>query len=96
MRERRYRASQVEARKRDAREKILLGGLVVKAGLRNEDKALILGALIDVAGRIDDEHERARLTLLGQAEFDNDGKETGAARAAGGTDDRSGPPPQGS
>ena len=34
-------------RKQDAHEKIQLGGLVVKAGLRDEDKAVILGALLD-------------------------------------------------
>ncbi len=35
-------------RKQDTREKIQLGGLVVKAGLRDEDKAIILGALLEV------------------------------------------------
>jgi hypothetical protein len=33
-------------RKRDAHEKITLGGLVIKAGLREEDKAFILGVLL--------------------------------------------------
>ncbi|MGB7184564.1 MAG: conjugal transfer protein TraD [Burkholderiaceae bacterium] len=33
-------------RRKDAHEKILLGGLVAKAGLRETDPALILGALI--------------------------------------------------
>ena len=31
-------------RRRDTREKIELGGLVVKAGLREADRAVILGA----------------------------------------------------
>ena len=33
-------------RKRDAHEKIQLGGVVVKAGLRTIDKAVLLGALM--------------------------------------------------
>ena len=41
-------------RKQDAHEKIQLGGLVVKAGLREVDKAVILGALLEVAKAYDD------------------------------------------
>jgi len=44
-----------QRRKQDAHEKISLGGLVVKAGLRDADKALILGALIEVAAAIEKE-----------------------------------------
>ena len=33
------------ARKKDTREKIELGGLIVKAGLRYEKRALLLGLL---------------------------------------------------
>ena len=36
-------------RKRDAHEKIQLGGIVIKAGLRTVDKAVLLGALLEVA-----------------------------------------------
>ena len=86
MHERRYRASQTEARKKDAREKIQLGGLVIKAGLRSEDRAVILGALIDAAARLGDATERARLAAIGKAIFDNDSKETDAAGSAGGDD----------
>ncbi|SPZ48114.1 conjugal transfer protein TraD [Agrobacterium tumefaciens] len=32
-----------DARKKDTREKIELGGLIVKAGLRYEKRALLLG-----------------------------------------------------
>lgn len=39
----------VKTRKRDAHEKIQLGGLIVKAGLRDLDKSVILGALLEVA-----------------------------------------------
>lgn len=65
--------SQSEARKKDTREKIQLGGLIAKAGLRYEKRALLLGLLIDGANRIaGDETERARLTSLGERAFAND------------------------
>lgn len=37
----------MKERKLDAHQKIQLGGLVVKAGLRDMDKNIILGMLID-------------------------------------------------
>lgn len=83
MHERRYRASQTEARKKDAREKIQLGGLVVKAGLRSEDRAVILGALVEAAGQLGDKQERARWAAIGKAIFDNDSKEADAAGRTG-------------
>ena len=62
-----------DARKKDTREKIELGGLVVKAGLRWEKRALILGLLIDGADRIRaSDEERARLTDLGARVFDSE------------------------
>ncbi|NKF33066.1 conjugal transfer protein TraD, partial [Pseudomonas sp. BGM005] len=36
-------------RKRDTREKILLGGIVIKAGLSKADRAFLLGGLIELA-----------------------------------------------
>ena len=42
-------ASHSDARRRDTREKIQLGGLIAKAGLRYEKRALLLGLLIDGA-----------------------------------------------
>ena len=36
-------------RKRDAHAKIQLGGVVIKAGLRSVDKAVLLGALLEAA-----------------------------------------------
>ncbi|UUP20052.1 conjugal transfer protein TraD [Nitratireductor thuwali] len=66
-------ASQLEARKKDTREKIQLGGLIAKAGLRYEERALLLGLLIDGAGRIrTDEAERARLMAIGMKAFADD------------------------
>ena len=62
-----------EARKKDAREKIELGGLIVKAGLRYEKRTLLLGLLIEAKTRIkDDEAERSRLTAIGAEAFGND------------------------
>ncbi|MBO9136747.1 type IV conjugative transfer system coupling protein TraD (plasmid) [Rhizobium sp. B230/85] len=62
-----------EARKRDTREKIELGGLIVKAGLRYEKRALLLGLLLEASHRIKgNEAERARLTAIGAEAFGND------------------------
>lgn len=57
-------------RKKDTRDKIELGGLVVKAGLRFEKRALLLGAFMDVASRLAaDAGERMRLTAIGVEAF---------------------------
>ncbi len=65
--------STAEARKKDAREKIELGGLIVKAGLRYEKRALLLGLLVDASARIKaDEAERTRLSELGAKAFADD------------------------
>lgn len=64
-----------DARKKDTRDKIELGGLIVKAGLRFEKRALLLGALIDLQMRLkSDEKERTRLTAIGAEAFGNDGE----------------------
>ena len=61
------------ARKKDTHEKIQLGGLIVKAGLRYEKRAFLLGALIDVGRRVQgNDAERMRLTTIGAEAFDND------------------------
>ena len=66
-------ASQSDARKKDTREKIQLGGLIAKAGLRYEKRALLLGLLIDGASRIAaDEAERERLTAIGAEAFSHE------------------------
>lgn len=62
-----------DARKKDTREKIELGGLIVKAGLRYEKRALLLGLLLDAGRRIKgDEMEKSRLTAIGAEAFGND------------------------
>ena len=88
MRERRYRASQIEARKQDARQKILLGGLIVKAGLRDEDTAVLLGLLVEAAELLGDMQAREHYRLRGKAIFDNDRQTRDTAGGAGGDDDR--------
>jgi hypothetical protein len=67
------RTTSSDARKKDTREKIELGGLIVKAGLRYEKRALLLGALVEIARRIKgDAEERARLIAIGAEAFGND------------------------
>ncbi len=64
-----------DARKKDTRDKIELGGLIVKAGLRLEKRALLLGALIDLQKRLkSNEEERKRLTAIGAEAFGNEGE----------------------
>jgi hypothetical protein len=69
------RTTTSDARKKDTREKIELGGLIVKAGLRYEKRALLLGALVDLRHRLNsDAGERARLIALGAEAFGDDGE----------------------
>lgn len=63
-----------DARRQDTREKIALGGLIVKAGLRFEKRAVLLGALVELSRRLkSDEHERTRLTMIGVKAFGDEG-----------------------
>lgn len=60
------RLSTSEARKKVTREKIALGGLVLKAGLQAGQHELLLGLLMDGRRRAErDESERARLVAIG-------------------------------
>ncbi|MHC2779139.1 hypothetical protein ACVIM7_008654 [Bradyrhizobium liaoningense] len=73
--ERMRQASSSEARKKDTREKIELGGLIAKARLRYEKRAVLLGALIELGRRLrTDEAERARLAAIGAEAFGRDGE----------------------
>ncbi len=56
-------------RRRDTREKIALGGLVVKAGLRQADRAFILGALLSAARLKPNDPRWRELRALGGAAF---------------------------
>ncbi|GCA50118.1 conjugal transfer protein TraD [Sinorhizobium sp. KGO-5] len=67
------RTTTSDARKKDTREKIELGGLIVKAGLRYEKRALLLGALIELSQRLKtDETVRPRLLAIGAEAFKTD------------------------
>lgn len=67
------RAQTTADRKKDTREKIQLGGLIVKAGLRYEKRALLLGMLIDAAQRTRaSETERERLAAIGTKAFSDE------------------------
>lgn len=60
------RLATYEARRKDTREKIALGGLVLKAGLQAGQHDLLLGLLVDGLRRAEgNENERARLVALG-------------------------------
>jgi len=56
-------------RKQEAREKFLLGGIVVKAGLSKADRAFLLGGLIELAEMAPDSAEYRRLHEIGAAAF---------------------------
>lgn len=56
-------------RKRAAREKFLLGGIVVKAGLSKVDRAVLLGGLIELARVETSSPEYRRLRDIGQEAF---------------------------
>lgn len=59
-----------EARRKDAHDKIQLGGLIVKAGLRDADRAFVLGVLMEAAERHRTDGEyRARMVDLGRKGF---------------------------
>ena len=71
------RSWQVERRKR-TRQLIELGGLVVKAGIVNltgDDRAMIYGAMIWIADKLNSEggeHARGLWTKLGKMAFEMD------------------------
>lgn len=59
-------------RKKDTREKIALGGLVVKAGLRVADRAFLLGVLLEAATIRAGSPEHHRLKARGGMAFQAD------------------------
>ncbi|MEJ5083756.1 conjugal transfer protein TraD [Ochrobactrum sp. MYb379] len=56
-------------RKKDARAKFLLGGLVVRAGLSKADRAFLLGGLIELAQLSPDASQYLRLRSIGERAF---------------------------
>jgi hypothetical protein len=62
----------MDARKQDTRTKIQLGGLVIKAGLAEEETAVILGALVVAAETMagpEGEAARRRFRRVGDRVF---------------------------
>ncbi len=58
-----------QSRKEDARHKIQLGGLIIKAGLGDEDTLLLYGALVELADALGNPGERERLMTRGRRAF---------------------------
>lgn len=56
-------------RKKDIREKIALGGLIVRAGLREADRAFLLGVLLQAAAVVTGSREHERLKSAGTLAF---------------------------
>ncbi|GAA3102069.1 conjugal transfer protein TraD [Rhizobium viscosum] len=56
-------------RKQEAREKFLLGGIVVKAGLSKADRAFLLGSLLELARVAAGSLEHRRLRDIGEEAF---------------------------
>ncbi|PJR16593.1 conjugal transfer protein TraD [Sinorhizobium meliloti] len=56
-------------RKREAREKFLLGGIVVRAGLTKADRAFLLGGLLELARLDPGSSEHRRLRDIGEEAF---------------------------
>jgi hypothetical protein len=56
-------------RKREAREMFLLGGIVVRAGLLNADRAFLLGGLLEIARVVPGSAEHRRLCDIGKLAF---------------------------
>ena len=57
------------ARKADTYRKITLGGLVIKAGLGELDRGVLLGLLSEGAATLSDAPTVAKLRALGEAAF---------------------------
>ncbi|TIS70733.1 MAG: conjugal transfer protein TraD, partial [Mesorhizobium sp.] len=67
-------------RKREAREKFLLGGIVVRAGLSNADRAFLLGGLLELASIKPGTSEHRRLRDTGEEAFKAGAQDRGSPR----------------
>ena len=56
-------------RKKGAREKFLLGDIVVRAGLSNADRAFLLGGLLEMKRVVPGTPEHRRLCDIGELAF---------------------------
>ena len=70
-----------DERKKDAREKITLGGLIVKAGLREADRAFLLGVLLEAATVRVGSPEHHRLKAKGGMAFQSERLNEAGARS---------------
>lgn len=57
-------------RQKDAHEKIMLGGLIAKAGLRDENPAFLMGVLLTAFEQKDNEKLRAAMIEKGRRAFE--------------------------
>lgn len=69
-------------RSADTRQKIILGALIAKAGLRHADKSFLLGALLDIAKISAGSADYIRLVAVGQAIFADDAAQAAIRLAA--------------
>lgn len=67
---RRHKEGMAADRRKDAHEKIMLGGLVAKAGLRGENPAFILGVLLTAFEQKDNEKLRDAMIEKGRKAFE--------------------------
>jgi len=67
--ERRRRFLMTANRKREARDKFLLGGIVIRAGLSKVDRAFLLGGLLELARIVPSSPEHRRLRGIGEEAF---------------------------
>lgn len=75
---RRRRFLMTADRKREAREKFLLGGIVVRAGLSKVDRAFLLGGLLELASVTPGTSEHRRLRDIGEEAFKADAQDRGS------------------
>lgn len=78
--ERRRRFLMPADRKREAREKFLLGGIVVRAGLSKADRAFLLGGLLELAIITPGTSEHRRLRDIGEEAFKAGAQDRGSPR----------------
>lgn len=63
-------------RKRETRDKVIFGGLIIKAGLRKADRAFLLGALIEASRIPSDTAQYRQLHKIGTEAFRADARMT--------------------
>ena len=66
----------MKERKRETRDKIIFGGLVIKAGLRKADRAFLLGSLIEASRIPSDTAQYRQLREIGMEAFRADARMT--------------------